>query len=82
MSSAVSRAEMCALLKSTCTALRRDPRRARPGLEPLGRLQPHGLPLLLLRGRQPAPLRIPHEAVVPQGSPLITTARISPIQPE
>lgn len=28
------------------------------------------------------PLRIPHKDVVPQGSPLVTTARTSPIQPE
>lgn len=45
-----------------------QPGRPGPGFEPLGGLQPHGLPL--------------HPDVVPQGSRPVTTARTSLIQPE
>ncbi|MYR55498.1 hypothetical protein GTY54_04295, partial [Streptomyces sp. SID625] len=37
-----------------------------------GRLKTHPLPLHLLLGRQPAPMRIPHDDVVPQRSRTVT----------
>lgn len=62
--------------------LGRDHRGIITALEPLGHLQPQQLPLLLLDGRIPAPLRVPHHPVVPQGSRTVTTPQALRVQPE
>jgi len=54
--------------------IRGDLRGAVPAGEPPGRIQPQPLPLLLLGGRIPATLRIPHALVIRQRPPGVTTS--------
>lgn len=44
-----------------------------PTFEPLGGTKPHPLPVLLSLGSEPAPLRLSHPDVVPQGSRPVST---------
>ena len=53
--------------------IRGDLRSAVPAGEPPGRIQPQPLPPLLLGGRIPATLRIPHALVIRQRPPGVTT---------